>query len=181
MVQLFKKSWHKSWRRTDFRVADDSETRLVVQTRRYGLLALGALFASIGAGLAVLAFNVTNELPVTGAILIFGLLMMLFGFGTGWASFTQRDTITIDRKLGTIEYRRARTNKRHGQSLFRTEQAQIDELRCVELKLLGNWAWLSFKLEGGSEIEIDHASNVRQLETLGHRLAAAAGSKLVRV
>ncbi len=169
-------------RRSDFRVLEENQERFVIRTRRYGLLALGVLFIAAGLGLSSLAFTIaTGDISAAIALASFSLLMALFGFAACWASVTQRDTITIDRQLGILQSKRARKRRRAGDSPFRVEEVTLAELKHVELRVRGDSAWLRFSLHDTSPIDVDHGTDVQQLESLGEKLASAAGSKLVHL
>ena len=185
MVQLFHRTlWHKewSWRRTDFRVVESTADRMVIQKRRYGLLAGGVLFVSVGGGIVALALTIAaGKIGAQITLLLFALLWALLGCAFCWASRTQRDRLTIDRQSGTIESLRAKRRKRYGESIFISDKRQLSDLECVELQMWSKLARLRFRFTNGDYMKVDDATAIAQLRTLGEALAQASGSRLVEV
>lgn len=173
--------WRKTtyYRKSGFRVTEETESRIVIRTRKYGLLLGGLFFVGMGIGVAWFGFSeASDEMGLLAATLLFATLCVLFGFAAAWASRTQRDTIVVDRDLGTIRSERAKTRRRPHEAPFRIDERPLADLESVELRIGGGSGWLSFKFRARGDLDIDNATYIDHLRALGAKLATVAGVEL---
>ena len=173
--------WQKTtyYRQSDFRIEEQSESRIVLRARKYGLLAVGVFF--VLQGLAVAWLGIVKAAHDTAALLMilaFAALCSLFGVAAIWASRTQKDTIVVDRNLGTVRSERAKTRRKAGDPPFAIQERLLEKLECVRFRVMGGSAWLSFHFRDHGDIDIDSATKVEHLKGLGQALAAVAGVEL---
>jgi len=181
-VRLFERVlWQKTthYRKSDFRVVEQSESRIVLRTSNYGLLLGGIFFLSMGIGTAWLGFSeVADETPALVMCLVFAGLCAALGAALAWAARAQRDSIVVDRSLGTVRSARAKKRKRAGEDLFTIKERPLSDLADVELWVGSGSASLSLKFRSFDPIAVDHATDIEHLRTLGLHLAAVAGVEL---
>ena len=174
--------WRKEtlYRRSGFRVVEESSSRIVLGTRNYGLLAGGSAFIAMGLGMSWVGVEQAWGKPGTlAAILVFAAIFWLFGLVIIWVSRTQRDTIVVDRDAGKVRSQRALKRRRAGGSdMFKIEERSLDDLRSVGIRYGTGSGWLRFRFRSGDDIDIDYATDVEHLKSLGERLAAVARVEL---
>ncbi len=88
--------WQRTtyYRKSDFCIEEQSESRIVLRARKYGFLAGGVFF--VLQGLAVAWLGIVKAAHDTAALLMiltFAALCSLFGVAAIWASRSQKDTI----------------------------------------------------------------------------------------
>jgi hypothetical protein len=181
-MRLFHSTlWQKTTliRRTAFRVVEQTPTRIVLRTRNYGILAGGSVFVAAGLGIMWIGFaRARHETGTLVATLAFGGLFALVGLVFVWVSRTQRDTITVDRERGTIRAERALKRRRASDPPFRVDVRSLAELRAVEIRSGSGLASLRFRFRKSPDLDVDYATDTKQLRALGEPLAATAGVEL---
>jgi hypothetical protein len=174
--------WQRTsyFRRSDFRVVEENENRIVLRTRNYGILFGGVVFVVVGFGITWLGFaKSSDDVPQLIVILGFSLLVTVFGALSVRVSRTQRDTIIVDRAKGFVRSERARKRKKRGGKLFETKERHLAELEALELRHVSGSANLDFLFRDRTRLKVDFATDVEHLRNLGEGLAQVAGVELV--